>query len=74
MKDQNSFRHMIRAFAILSGVGIYIAVVILICLYLGNLVDEFFNLDGRGRLIGIFCAFPIAFYSIYRQLKRGDFF
>ena len=74
MKDQNSIRQAIRAFGILSGVGIYIAVVILICLYLGSLADDFFGLDGVGKLIGIFSAFPIAFYSIYRQLKRGEFF
>ena len=50
MKEQNSIRQAIRAFGILSGVGIYIAVVILICLYLGSLADDFFGLDGVGKL------------------------
>ena len=30
------------------------------------------NLDGKGKLIGIILGFPIAFYSIYRQLKNGN--
>lgn len=55
----------------LSGVGIYLAVVVLICLYLGSLVDEYLGLEGGGRLIGIVVGFPIAFYSLYRQLKNG---
>jgi F0F1-type ATP synthase assembly protein I len=59
-----------KAAAILSGVGIYIAAVIFICLYLGGLVDDFFALNGKGRLIGIILGFPTAFYSVYRQLKR----
>ena len=65
---------MWKAFSILSGVGIYLAVVVLICLYLGGLVDDFFGLGGKGRIVGIILGFPIAFYSIYRQLKNKDWF
>ena len=53
-----------KAAAILSGVGIYIAAVIFICLYIGGLV---------GRLCGILLGFPIAGYSVYRQLKHNGF-
>ena len=60
-----------RAFSLLSGVGIYLAVVVLVCLYLGSLADEHFGLEGKGRLLGIVVGFPVAFYSIYRQLKHG---
>ena len=62
---------MWRAFSLLSGIGIYLIVVVLICLYLGGLADEYLNLGGKGRLIGIILGFPVAFYSIYRQLKSG---
>lgn len=63
---------MWRAFSLLSGIGIYLVVVVLICLYLGGLVDEYLELGGKGRLLGIILGFPIAFYSIYRQLKSGN--
>jgi len=62
-----------KAAAILSGVGIYIAAVIFICLYIGGLVDDYFSLGGKGRLCGIILSFPIAFYSVYRQLKHNGF-
>ena len=67
-----SFSQMWRAFSLFSGVGIYLAVVVLICLYFGGLIDDYFGLDGKGKLIGIILGFPIAFYSIYRQLKSGN--
>ncbi|MBR6713249.1 MAG: AtpZ/AtpI family protein [Selenomonadaceae bacterium] len=62
-----------KAAAILSGVGIYIAAVIFICLYLGGLVDDYFQLGGKGRLLGIVLGFPVAGYSVYRQLKHNGF-
>ena len=62
-----------KAAAILSGVGIYIAAVIFICLYVGGLVDDYFGLGGKGRLAGIFLGFPVACWSLYRQLKRNGF-
>ena len=68
----SGFSQMWRAFSLLSGIGIYLAVTVLICLYLGGLVDDYFELDGKGKLIGIILGFPIAFYSIYRQLKSGN--
>ena len=62
-----------KAAAILSGVGIYIVAVIFVCLYAGGLVDDYFQLGGKGRLVGIILGFPIAFYSVYRQLKHYGF-
>ena len=62
-----------KAAAILSGVGIYIAAVIFICLYVGGLVDDYLQLGGKGRLVGIVLGFPIAGYSVYRQLKYHGF-
>ena len=69
---QEGLGQMWRAFSLLSGIGIYLVVVVLICLYLGGLVDEYLELGGKGRLFGIILGFPIAFYSIYRQLKSGN--
>ena len=60
-----------RAFSLLSGIGIYLAVVVGLCLYLGHLADEQFGLGIKGKLIGILLGFPVAFYSLYRQLKNG---
>lgn len=70
--NNEGFKNFWKAFSLLSGIGIYLAVVILICLYLGSLADDYFALDGKGKLIGILLGFPIAFYSIYRQLKNGN--
>ena len=75
MPDNNNknegFKNFWKAFSLLSGIGIYLAVVILICLYIGGLVDDCFSLNGKAKLIGIILGFPIAFYSLYRQLKNG---
>ncbi|MBR1647541.1 MAG: AtpZ/AtpI family protein [Selenomonadaceae bacterium] len=62
-----------KAAAILSGVGIYIVAVIFVCLYAGGLVDDYFQLGGKGRLCGIIVGFPIAIYSVWRQLKHNGF-
>ena len=62
-----------KAAAILSGVGIYIAAVIFVCLWAGTLVDDYFQLGGVGRLCGIVAGFPIAGWSVWRQLKYHGF-
>lgn len=62
-----------KAAAVLSGVGIYIAAVIFICLYIGGLVDDYFALGGKGKVGGIILGFPLAVYSVYRQLKIHGF-
>ncbi len=64
---------MWKAFSILSGVGFYLAAFMLICLYLGGLADEYLGLGGKGRLVGIILGLPLAFYSLYRQLKTHGF-
>lgn len=65
-------RQAVKAFAVLSGVGIYLVVFVGICLFLGDLADRF--LLGRGyagKLIGILLGFPGAFYTLFRQLKQN---
>ncbi len=64
-------RQAVRAFALLSGVGIYFVVFVGICLWLGNLVDENLGLGYAGKLVGIIIGFPGAIYTLYRQIKEN---
>ena len=68
---RTGLRQAIKAFAVLSGVGIYLVVFVGICVFLGYEADEAFGLGHTGRLIGIVFGFPAAMYSLYRQLKKG---
>lgn len=69
---RTGLRQAIKAFAVLSGVGIYLAVFVGICLFLGNLADTYLLGGGyAGKLTGIFVGFPGAFYTLFRQLKQN---
>ena len=69
---RTGLRQAIKAFAVLSGVGIYLAVVVGICLFLGNLADAYLLGGGyAGKLTGILVGFPGAFYTLFRQLKHN---
>ena len=69
---RTGLRQAIKAFAVLSGVGIYLVVFVGICLFLGDLADRFLLGDGYGgKLTGILIGFPGAFYTLFRQLKRN---
>ena len=70
-RKHEGLRQAWRAFSLLSGIGIYLAVVVGICLYLGHLADESFGLGIKGKLVGILLGFPVAFYTLYRQLKNN---
>lgn len=62
----------VKAFAVLSGVGIYLVVFVGICLFLGDLADQFLFGGGySGKLAGILLGFPGAFYTLFRQLKHN---
>ena len=52
-----------RAFGLLSGVGIYFVV------FLGQCADDFLGTGRVCTITGILLGFPAAIYSLYRQLK-----
>ena len=60
----------VKAFSVLSGLGIYLVVVVGICLYIGMLADEHLGTSPYGKLTGILLGFPVAVYSLYRRLKN----
>ncbi len=70
-KEQESggLSQALKAFGVLGGVGIFFAVVIGICIFIGAMADEFLGLEYGGKLTGIILGFPIAFYLTYKQLK-----
>lgn len=66
---QEGFRDAIRAFAILSGVGIYLCAFIGVFLFVGKCIDDFLGTGNGAKVICLVLSFPAAFYSLYRQLK-----
>lgn len=69
---RTGLQQAVKAFAVLSGVGIYLAVFVGICLFVGSLADAHLLGGGyAGKLIGILVGFPGAFYTLYRQLKHN---
>ncbi len=51
------------------GIGISVAVTVLVCIWLGQQADEFFGIAPKGTIAGIFLGFPVAIYSIYHQVR-----
>jgi hypothetical protein len=70
-EEPSGLRQAVKAFALLSGVGIYFVVFVGICLWLGNLADEQLDLGYAGKLVGILIGFPGAIYTLYRQIKAN---
>lgn len=70
--QREGLRQAVKAFSVLGGIGIYLVVFVGICVFLGNLADTQLGLGYAGKLTGILIGFPGAFYTLYRQLKRGN--
>ena len=64
---------MLQALGILGGIGIYFAVVMGLCIFAGDWLDQNYGLGYYGKLTGIIVGFPIAIYSTWRQLKKNQF-
>ena len=61
----------LKTAAQMSGLGFYLVAVVGVCVYLGMLADDYFTLDGRGRLIGILLGFPVAIFSLWKKFRNG---
>lgn len=59
----------LRAFGLLSGVGIYFVIFLGIFIFLGKCADDFLGTGRVCTIVGIILGFPAAIYSLYRQLK-----
>ena len=63
----------LRAFGLLSGVGIYFVVFLGVFIFLGKCADDFLGTGHVCTIVGILLGFPAAIYSLYRQLKHYKF-
>lgn len=62
--------YAVKAFSVLSGLGVYFVIVVGTTMYLGHLFDEHFEAHPYGIFVGIISGFPIAVYSLYRRFKN----
>ena len=65
---RTAFRY-IWAASYFTGIGIYLATTVVVCIWLGMKFDDFFDTAPKGRLAGIVIAFPAAIYSIYHKVR-----
>ena len=69
MKKNEGLTQALKAFSFLSGIGIYLVVVVGCAMYLGKLVDDYFEISPYGMFGGILLGFPIAILGIYKRIK-----
>ena len=67
---KNGIQQAVHAFSFLGGIGIYFCIVLGICMFVGNLADEHLGLNNKGKFFGIIIGFPIAIYSVIKQVKN----
>ncbi len=67
----SGLQQAVHAFSFLGGIGIYFCIVLGICMFVGNLADEHLGLNNKGKLLGIIIGFPIAIYSVIKQVKNA---
>ncbi|WP_297963473.1 AtpZ/AtpI family protein [uncultured Anaerovibrio sp.] len=68
-REAGGLSQALKAFGVLGGIGIFFAVVIGICIFMGSLADDLLGLAYGGKLVGIILGVPVAFYLTYKQLK-----
>lgn len=71
--QRTGLQQAVHAFSFLGGIGIYFCIVLGICMFVGNLADEHLELNNRGKLFGIIIGFPIAIYSVIKQVKSAKY-
>ena len=52
-----------------TGIGVSVALTVLVCIWMGQKADAFFDIAPKGTIAGIFLGFPVAIYSIYHQVR-----
>lgn len=70
MNKKEGLLQALKAFSVLGGLGIYLAVTVGLTIYLGHLFDEYYETHPYGIFAGIITGFPIAVYGLYRRLKE----
>ena len=69
-KRRRDWFRYVWAASYFTGIGIYLATTVVVCIWLGMKFDDFFGTEPNGRLAGIFLAFPAAIYSIYHKVRE----
>lgn len=69
MNKKEGFLQAIKAFSVLSGLGVYLAVTVGFTMFIGSLFDDCFDTHPYGIFSGIILGFPIAVYGLYGRLK-----
>jgi len=53
-----------------SGVGIQMAVSVVLCLFLGKWIGTYFNQEQIGMLIGVFFGLFASIYNLFKQIQN----
>ena len=53
-----------------SGLGIQMAVSVILCLYIGKWIGSKFGSENAGSLIGIFFGLFASIYHLFKELKN----
>ena len=53
-----------------SGLGIQMAVSVMLCLYIGKWIGSNFDSENVGSLIGIFFGLFVSIYHLFKELKN----
>jgi F0F1-type ATP synthase assembly protein I len=69
-KKYEELRKLVWAASFFCGLGIYLAVTVGVCIWLGDHFDQWFQTEPVGRMAGIILGFPIAIYSIYKKIRQ----
>ena len=69
-KKHEELRKLFWAASFFCGLGIYLAITVGVCIWLGDFFDRWAGTAPAGRMTGIVLGFPIAIYSIYKKIRQ----